>query len=140
MNRRRLISLTPALVLGAALADASLAPNASATEERRTGGGESYVLIPTVTGTVIRQGMSRGVMTVQSGVDVPDAGLRARVGLMLPRLQAAFAQVVMTYAAGLPSGGVPNADYLSRELQRQTDMILGRPGAHLLLGSIIING
>ena len=139
MNRRRLLSLAPALTLGV-VAGLSAVRDASAAEERRTGGGESYVLIPTVTGTVIRGGMRRGVMSVQSGVDVPDAALRTRVGLMLPRLQAAFAQVVMTYAAGLPSGGVPNADYLSRELQRQTDMILGRPGARLLLGSIIING
>jgi len=56
-----------------------------------------------------------------------------------PRLRAAYAQVVMTYAAGLGPVSPPNVDYLSRELQRQTDLVLGRPGARLLLGTILVN-
>jgi hypothetical protein len=45
----------------------------------------------------------------------------------------------MTYAGSLGPGSAPNADYLSRELQRQTDLVLGRPGARLLLGTILVN-
>lgn len=78
-------------------------------------------------------------MTVEAGVDVPDAGLRERAQASTPRLVGAYAEVLETYAAGLAPGGVPNADYLSRELQRQTDMVLGRPGAHFLLGTILVN-
>ena len=45
----------------------------------------------------------------------------------------------MVYAAGLPSGSEPNADYLAQSLQRQTDLILKRPGAKLLVGSVLVN-
>jgi len=47
--------------------------------------------------------------------------------------------VLRIYAAGLPPGAPPNADYLGSSLQRQTDSTLGRPGARLLLGSILVN-
>jgi hypothetical protein len=134
MNRRSLLTLPLALAALAAGPGSALA-----TEDRRLGGGDSYIQIETVTGTVLRGGQRRGVMTVQLGIDVPDPGLRTRAAASAPRLRAAYAQVVMTYAAGLPPGGLPNADYLSRELQRQTDLVLGRPGARLLLGSIVVN-
>ena len=87
----------------------------------------------------MRFGQRRGVLTVQLGIDVPNATLRARAAASVPRLRAAYAQVVQTYAAGLPAGALPDADWLSRELQRQTDRVLGAPGARLLLGSIIVN-
>jgi hypothetical protein len=70
---------------------------------------------------------------------VPDGGLRAKAESLLPVLRAGYLQTVMTYAAGLPFGGLPNADYLARTLQRQTDQTLGRPGARLLLGAILVN-
>ena len=76
----------------------------------------------------------RGVMTVECGVDVADAGLHARAAQSTPLLRAAFAEVVRTYAAGLPPGAPPNADYLSMALQRQTDAVLGRPGAQAAAG------
>jgi hypothetical protein len=46
---------------------------------------------------------------------------------------------VETYAAGLPSGAEPNADFIAQALQRQTDLILKRPGARLLVGAIVVN-
>ena len=45
----------------------------------------------------------------------------------------------MTYAASLPPGGLPNADTIGVSLQRATDEVLGKPGAKLLLGSILEN-
>ena len=39
----------------------------------------------------------------------------------------------------LPAAGVPDADYISRELQRITDVMLGKKGAKLLLGTILVN-
>lgn len=134
MDRRSLIAL-------AALAAASpAAASAPPSEERKRGGGPSFIQIPTVTATVIRSGArGRGVMTVETGLDVPDERLRTRATASQPRLRAAYVSVLQTYAAGLPGGAVPNADYLSREFQRQTDMVLGRAGARLLLGTILIN-
>jgi hypothetical protein len=134
MNRRH------ALLAG--LVGLALAPAAGRAQEkgqRKKGGGASYIQINTLTATILHANGSRGVMTVESGVDVPDAGLRARAEQAKPLLQAAFDEVVRNYAVGLPAAAVPNADYLARELQRQTDMVLGRPGAHLLLGTILVN-
>ena len=133
MRRRQIIAALPVL-LGAL----AFAPDLAA-EERKKGGGETFIQLQTLTATVIRADGRRGVMTVEAGVDVPDDGLRERADQSTPRLRAAFAQVLQIYATGLPGGGVPNADYLARELQRQTDVVLGRPGAHLLLGTILVN-
>jgi len=133
MDRRRLL-----LALGL-LAAVSGAARAEERGERKKGGGATFIQIQTLTATIIRVDGRRGVMTVESGLDIPDTALRERAQLSLPRLRAAFAQVVQTYAAGLAPAAVPNADYLSHELQRQTDLVLGRPGARLLLGTILLN-
>ena len=133
MNRRGLI------VAGLAVA---LAPTLAAAQEKPThkkGGGLSYIQLDTLSATIIRGNGRRGVMTVECGIDVADAGLHARAEQSTPLLRAAFSEVVRTYAAGLPSGAPPNADYLSMALQRQTDVVLGRPGAKLLLGTILVN-
>lgn len=108
-------------------------------EERKKGGGGTFIQLQTMTATVIRVDGRRGVMTLEAGLDVPDAALYTRADQSTPRLRAAFAQVLQIYATGLPGGAVPNADYLERQLQQQTDMVLGRPGARLLLGSIMVN-
>jgi hypothetical protein len=133
-NRRRWI------VAGLALA--LLAPGLAAAQEqnqRKKGGGASFIQLDTLTATVLRLDGRRGVMTVEVGVDVADAALHARAAQSTPLLHAAYAEIVRTYAAGLPPGAPPNADYLSMQLQRQTDLTLGRPGAKLLLGTIILN-
>jgi hypothetical protein len=132
MNRR--LMLLAGLVLAAPAVG-----RAQEKAQRKKGGGLSFIQFDTLNATVNRADGRRGVMTVETGVDVPDAGLRALAEASTPRLRAAYAEVLETYAAGLPPGAVPNADYLSREMQRQTDMVLGRPGARLLLGTILVN-
>lgn len=131
MDRRRL--LFTALVAAAAPAVAV------ASEEKKKSGGGSYVQIPTLLGATNRGSSRHGVMSVDCGLDVPDEALRTRVQQSIPRLRAAFVQTVQTYAAGLGEGAMPNADYLAQTLQRQTDTVLGKPGARLLLGSIVVN-
>ena len=133
MNRRGLIV---AGLVGA------LAPGLALAQEKPThkkGGGLSYIQLDTLSATIVRPNGRRGVMTVECGIDVADAGLHARAEQSTPLLRAAFADILRTYAAGLPSGAPPNADYLSLALQRQTDTVLGRPGAKLLLGTILVN-
>jgi hypothetical protein len=110
-----------------------------AAEQRKKGGGPSFIELSTLTATIIRANGSRGAMTVEVGIDVPDGGLHARAAQSVPLLQAAYAEVLRIYAAGLPPGAPPNADYLELSLQRQTDQALGRPGARLLLGTILVN-
>lgn len=136
MNRRLLLAAF-ALALAPGLAFASEAKKEGA--EKKKGGGLDFIQIQTMTASIIRRDGKRGVLTVETGVDVPDHNLHDRADQSLPRLRAAYAQVLNTYAASLPPGSLPNAEYLSRELQRQTDLVLGKPGAKLLLGTILIN-
>ena len=101
MKRRLLLALA---VLSAVL-PASLAWGG---EDKKKTGGESYVQINTLTAYTMRPGARRGVLTVDCGLDVPDAALRAKVELILPRLRAAYVQQVQIYAGGLQSGAPPN--------------------------------
>jgi hypothetical protein len=132
MNRRLFLCLAlPAL----------LAPPAALAQgaEKKKGGGITYVQFQTLTATIIKNDGRRGVLTVDAGVDVPDAGLRAKVNLVLPRLRAAYVQVLQAYVYSLNPGAPPDPDYLSMSLQRETDRVLGRPGAKLLLGAMLVN-
>lgn len=122
MERRALLGLTPTKTSGG-------------------GGGGSqntFVRFPTVTATVIRTDGRRGVMTVETGVDVPDAALRTRAEQSAPRLRAAYNTVVQRSADILRPGFAPDVERLSRELQAATDATLGRAGARLLLGTVMV--
>jgi len=132
MNRRSfavaaLVALLPTLGFG------------QEKEQHKKGGGASFIELPPLSATIVRPDGHRGVMTVDVGIDVRDAALHARAAQSTPMLVAAYAEVVRNYAAGLPPRGAPNADYLSLRLQRATDMTLGRPGAVLLLGNVLVN-
>jgi hypothetical protein len=136
MRRRDLLRL---LILAAAPSGLAQGAWAAADEKKKKSGGVSYIPIETLTGATTRADGRRGVLTVECGLDVPDGNLRARADQIMPRIRAAYVQIIMIYAAGLPSGAAPNADFLAASLQRQTDQLLGRPGARLLLGAILVN-
>lgn len=110
----------------------------------KTGGGgggastNTYVRFPTVTATIARSGGGRGVFSVETGVDVADAALRTRAEQSAPRLRSAYAEVCQRSANALLPGAPPNIDALSRDLQAATDRVLGRAGARLLLGTVMI--
>jgi hypothetical protein len=128
-------SLMLALVLISALA----AGAGASAEEKKKGGGESFLQFPGMVATMNANGARRGVLSVEMGLDVPDGGLRERAASLQPRLRDSYLRYLMTYAAGLPPGAPPNPDAISVALQRATDATLGRPGAKLLLGSILEN-
>lgn len=134
MDRRRFLSLAPI----AGLLAWPAAAHAAGAEKKKSGGG-SYVPVQTLLGTTMRGAGRRGVMSVDCGLDVPDEALRTRAEQSVPRLRAAYLQIVQGYASGLAPGALPNADYIVQSLQRQTDAILGRRGARVLLGGIIVN-
>ena len=107
--------------------------------QKKKGGGLNYIQFDSVTATIVRGDGKRGVMMVDMGVDVPNAGLHQRATLSIPRLRAAYVQWLVSYGAGLSPGAPPDADYMARSLQRETDRTLGQPGAHFLLGAILLN-
>jgi len=134
MRRREILASLALTALAAPLA----AWASEGKSEKKKGGGESYIQIEPLTATTTVTSGRRGVLTVETGVDIPDDKLRAYCQQSLPRLRAAYVQVVQIYAAGLPPRTPPNADFLSRELQRETDRVLGKKGARLLLGAILV--
>ena len=111
---------------------------------RKTGGGgggapqASYMRLPTITANVMRSGGRRGVMTVETGLDTPDAALRTRVAQSAPRLRAAYAAVVQQAANALLPGAPPDVERLVAQLQAATDRTLGRAGARLLIGTVMV--
>jgi hypothetical protein len=127
MDRRALLAAPLALVATPALAASSEGSS-----------GSTYVRYPTVTATTVRSDGRRGVMTVETGVDVPDAELRLRAVQSQPRMRAVFNILVQREANSLLPGGVPNVDRLAAQLQSATNIILGRRGAKLLLGTVMI--
>jgi hypothetical protein len=123
-----------------ALLLALVAPAAQGADAKKKGGGLSYIQLEPLTATIIRGDGRRGVLTVETGVDIPGNGaLHARADISQPRLRAAYLTVLQAYASGLGPGAPPDADYISRQLQRETDKVLRQPGAKLLLGTILAN-
>lgn len=134
MNRRALFALAP-------VALAAVASRASASSSE---GGKSevpansYIRFPVVTATVMRPDGRRGVMTVETGIDVKDEALRLKATQDTPRLRAAYNDVVQTFANGLPPGAPPNVERLHMQLQRATARTLGQGGAVFLIGSVTV--
>jgi flagellar basal body-associated protein FliL len=94
--------------------------------------------LPTITANVVRPGGRRGVMTVETGIDTPDAALRARVAQSAPRLRAAYAAVVQQSANVLLPGAPPDVERLVAQLQAATNTVMGRAGARLLIGTVMV--
>lgn len=140
MRRRDLIAL---IVMAGSAPRVALAAKeekkASKGDAKKKSGGENYIPINPIIATTNKAGGRRGVLSVDCGLEVEDPKLKSFAELSLPRLRAAYVQAMQTYAAGLPSGSEPNVDLISQALQRQTDLILKRPGAKFLLGAVITN-
>ena len=129
-------SRTSTLFLIAALGLAPGLAHAGDSPDKKTG---SYLPISGLAATVVRPDGGHGVMTVDAGVDVPDPTLRNYAEEVQPRLKDAFAQVLQAYAGQLAPGRPPDADYMARRLQGAADQVLGRSGARLLLGGVMVN-
>ena len=139
MISRRLFAPVCLVFAIASLALAGPALANSAGKEKKKGGGASFIQIQTLTATATRQNGRRGVVTVEVGLDIKDTVLHDRVDASQPRLRAAYVQILQAYLYGLPPGSQPDADYIGQVLQRETDRIMVRRGAKLLVGSILVN-
>ena len=123
----------------ACTADSALAAH-GAEGEKKKGGGLSYIQFPALTATIVRPTGARGVLTVELGLDVPhDNSLHDRALASEPRLRDAYVRFLQIYASALTPASPPNPDAIGDALQRSTDQVLGRPGAKLLLGTILLN-
>ena len=132
MDRRALLGL------------AAVAVSTSASPAAASGGGGStasqatFTRLPTVTGNVTGANGRRAIMSVELGLDVPDAALRTRATQSAPRLRAAYAAVVQRVASTTLPGMAPNVEQLVAQLQAATNTTLGRAGARLLIGTVMV--
>ena len=136
----RLVNL---VLLLASLTVLVAAPRAQADSttggDKKKGGGPAFLQFPTLTASVTRPAGRRGVLTVEVGLDVADERLRERAAASTPRLRDAFVRYLTAYAVTVPLSGPPNPDLIAVGLQRSADQVLGKPGARLLLGTVMIN-
>lgn len=135
---RRALTLLP-LVLASALMVAPAPALASSSKKEEKGPAVSYFALQPLTAVALRRDGRRGVLTLEAGIEAKDPKVMERAQQSQPRLRAAFAQVLMTYAAGMRRGDPPDVDYLSREMQKTADRVLGKPGARVLIGSALMN-
>ena len=99
----------------------------------------SFVEVRPLSATLMRPGGRRGVLTVELGLDVPDPTLNLRAEQARPILRDAYVRVVQAYALSMTPGSTPSADFLAITLQRETDKVLKRRGAKVLLGAVLAN-
>jgi flagellar basal body-associated protein FliL len=124
-------------LLGLAAVALSTPAKASAPGGDTAASAESYFRLPIVTASLIYPNGRRGVLSIETGLDVPDAALRARAQQSAPRVRAAFNAAAQQFANGLRPGMAPNIDQLSAALQTAANTALGRPGARVLLGTVM---
>ncbi|WBT06781.1 Tat pathway signal protein [Brevundimonas vesicularis] len=125
-----------------ALLGLAVVATAASTSARASSGGaapsaDTYIRLPVITASILQANGRRGVLTIELGVDVPDATLRTRAQQSAPRLRAAYNTAAQRFANGLRPGVVPDIDQLSAALQAATNATLGRAGARLLLGTVM---
>lgn len=130
MERRALLGL-------AVVATAAASTSARASSGGAAASASTYFALPVVTASILQANGRRGILTIETGVDVPDAAFRTRAQQSAPRLRAAYNTAAQRFANGLRPGVVPDIDQLSVALQAATNATLGRPGARLLLGTVM---
>lgn len=133
MHRRVFLALLPIL---AAFPAAAAGPPPGAA-----GGAQqaSFVRLPVINANLVRSNRTRGVISLECGVDAPDPKVRARVQMLVPRLRADLSRRLTLYTDNLRPGFPPNLDILVPQLQKQVDQTLGQPGARFLVLNVLIN-
>jgi flagellar basal body-associated protein FliL len=107
--------------------------------ERKTTQSESYVVIEPIYASILDGTRPRGLLLVEFGLDVPDAGLRERVNQGLPALRDAYVRALLTYAAtAVRPWRQPNVEDISKRMQAITDRSLGKTGARVLMAQTAI--
>ena len=140
-DRARRVGLVRSGLVGLALL--SLAPQASWAGEKQkpehSGATASFMRLPALTANVPRQGGGFSIVTLEAGLDVPDPRLKIRAEQSVPRLRDAYQHVLAGLVTLTLPGAQPDLDRLSTGLQSATDRVMGRPGARILLGTVIVN-
>ncbi|MDG2521118.1 hypothetical protein P7B02_06140 [Caulobacter segnis] len=130
---RRLLSLLLALSL--ALPGAALA---SGGGKAKKGDEGPIVDVAPVSVSVRRPNGRWAVITIEADLNVPAEPLRQKAQLSVPRLRAAYTEVLARYAHSTTSEKAVNLDLIAGQLQKATDTVLGGRGAQVMLGGVIL--
>jgi flagellar basal body-associated protein FliL len=134
----RAVLLALALIASAAPAFASDKKEESGGQ-RKISSADTYVVAPTLSAPITAQYAYAGLLTVDVGFDVPDPKLRARVGVLQPKLTDAMRSALADYTyARFRPGGAPDPDRIAVILQQAADRTLGGPGAKVLLANVMV--
>lgn len=139
MDRRHLIQTGLMALCGLSVGLIPLGGAVASSSSSGSSSKASYIAIPPASGVIPRRDGRRSILSVELGLDVPESALRERVTLSRPRLSAAYNEVVRTTASRMLPGTPPDIDAIGRALQAATDRVLGRAGAKLLLGTVVVN-
>jgi len=111
----------------------------AASEPKKKGGGTNYTQFRTITVFTEAGKRRHGTLSVDMGLYADDPKLVDLIKVYQPRLQDAYLSRLQAYAGGLNARSLVDTNYVSVQLQTATDQVLGRKGAKVLLGSILLN-
>jgi len=115
------------------------APALAAGGERKQAFTESYLPMNPFLTSIVQDRRIRGSLTVEIGLDIPDAELREKTKLILPRLQDRYVQTMSLFAAtSLRTNRPVDVNRLARALQIVTDKTLESEGAQVLLVNVMV--
>ncbi len=137
MNRRTLLTACFALALGASLPTAPAL--AGGSSEKKKGGGPGFTQFPMLSVFTQGGGYKHGTLSLDMGLYATDPKMVDRIKLYMPRLKDAYIQALQGYATNLNASSLVDADYVGVQLQTATDRVLGKTGAKVLVGSILLN-
>lgn len=115
--------------------------SADADDVRAISSSEDYVRMDPVMSAVRgTDGRVRGLLHVEMGLEAADPELRALIGQRQGRLRDAYVSAMAIHAAeARDDRGPPDVERLSGLLQSATDRALGRTGATVMLGMVMIH-
>lgn len=120
---------------------AAAGKNPESGQKRLATGSPNYVAAPVVTAPIPRGHAFSGLLQVDSGFDIPDARLRARVQALQPRIRADMREALAYYTrAYYRSGAVPDTTRIAAQMQAAADRTIGQSGARLVLVSVMVHG
>jgi hypothetical protein len=138
------VSLAAALVLASGPSGHAAPPAASTTskvspEAKRITGSENYVPTFGLRASISRGFRVEGMLSVDAGLDIPDAKVRRQAEAVRPRLMSAMRDAVLSYASlSYVVGDRPDADMLRLRIQKAVDGVLGKGAATVALASVMV--
>lgn len=139
----RFSSIRSCAALAGLIVAAALAAPAPASADDQKPVAESnespYIALDPMPISIIRDGVDRGMLVVEIGIDAKTMDERKIAEDQMPRLLDLYIQVLNLYASrDLTLHYPPDAEVIHKRLQQATDEILGNGKAVLLMRQLLV--